>query len=51
MCEEVMEVVRRVDGKSWGERGNVLMLLPVTGRSGGKRKRTVVTITYAMPSC
>ena len=24
---------------------NVLMLLPVTGRSGGKRKSTVVTIT------
>ena len=24
---------------------DVLMLLPVTGRSGGKRKSTVVTIT------
>ena len=34
--------------EDWGE--NVLMLLPVTGSAGGKRKRTVVTITYAMPS-
>ena len=30
---------------------DLLILLPVTGRSGGKRKRTVVTITYTMPSC
>jgi hypothetical protein len=30
---------------------DVLILLPVTGKSGGKRKRTVVTITYAMPIC
>ena len=29
----------------------LLILLPVTGSSGGKRKRTVVTITYTMPSC
>ena len=29
---------------------DLLILLPVTGRSGGKRKRTVVTITYTMPS-
>lgn len=32
------------------EQGDSLMLLPVTGNSGGKRKRTVVTMTYAMPS-
>lgn len=30
---------------------DVLMLLPVTGSSGGKRKNIVVTMTYAIPSC
>lgn len=29
---------------------DLLILLPVTGSSGGKRNSTVVTITYAMPS-
>lgn len=29
----------------------ILMLDPVTGRSGGKRKRTVVMITYTIPIC
>lgn len=32
----------RVAGRG---RGDILMLLPVTGRSGGNRKRTVVTMT------
>ena len=38
------------NGAQW-EGVGLLILLPVTGRSGGKRKRTVVTITYTMPSC
>ena len=33
----------------FGTPTNVLMLLPVTGSSGGNRKRTVVTMTYAIP--
>lgn len=31
--------------------GDLLILLPETGRAGGKRKSTVVTITYEIPSC
>lgn len=29
----------------WDEMDDLLMLLPVTGRVGGKRKSTVVTVT------
>jgi len=35
---------------SEGRRGDLLILLPVVGISGGKRKSTVVTRTYAIPS-
>lgn len=43
---------RGVGGKEKrGRAGDSLILLPVVGMSGGKRKRTVVTSTYAIPSC
>ena len=45
MCE-----LARIGCKGEKVMNNVLMLLPVTGRVGGKRKSTVVTITDAMPS-
>ncbi len=49
----LLEVVMESGRLGWKGRGerkrDVLMLLPVTGRSGGKRKRTVATMTYDMP--
>jgi len=35
--------------KGWEIGKCILILDPVTGRSGGNKKRTVVTITYASP--
>lgn len=40
---EVEEEGRMRECKETGN--NLIILLPLTGRSGGKRKRTVVTIT------
>lgn len=37
--------------KVFGRKRNLLMFDPVTGKSGGKRKSTVVMITYAIPIC
>lgn len=52
LCNNLVESISMVEPNrvQWNGVG-LLILLPVTGRSGGKRKRTVVTITYTMPSC
>ena len=52
LCNNLAESISigEPNGAQW-DGIDLLILLPVTGRSGGKRKRTVVTRTYAMPSC
>jgi hypothetical protein len=45
-----VELQGSVKGSRLDRGKHILIFDPVTGKSGGKRKRTVVTMTYARPT-